>query len=160
MARTQSENYADIRREILRRSAALFARVGYPNASIADLAKANRISRGLLYHYFDSKEKILAEMLSEHLDFLLLLLGQLRQPCVVNIDVAGRAGARATALRGQGKIGVANDLHRGPIGTALDRVFFAFAVGDDQLHQATPNFFCRLVDDVVYWKRSFSSGRQ
>lgn len=71
MARTQSENYAEIRRSILRRSAALFARVGYPNASIADLAKANRISRGLLYHYFDSKEKILAEMLTEHLDFLL-----------------------------------------------------------------------------------------
>jgi AcrR family transcriptional regulator len=71
MARTQSLNYPEIRREILRRSAALFARVGYPNASIADLAKANRISRGLLYHYFDSKEKILAEMLTGHLDFLL-----------------------------------------------------------------------------------------
>lgn len=71
MARTQSADYPEIRREILRRSAALFARVGYPNASIADLAKANRISRGLLYHYFDSKEKILAEMLTGHLDFLL-----------------------------------------------------------------------------------------
>ena len=71
MARTQAENYPEIRREILRRSAALFARLGYPNASIADLAEANRISRGLLYHYFDSKEKILAEMLTEHLDMLL-----------------------------------------------------------------------------------------
>ena len=71
MARTQSLNYPEIRREILRRSAALFARQGYPNASIADLAAANKISRGLLYHYFDSKEKILAEMLNEHLDFLL-----------------------------------------------------------------------------------------
>lgn len=71
MARTQSLDYSEIRREILRRSAALFARQGYPNASIADLAAANRISRGLLYHYFDSKEKILAEMLNEHLDLLL-----------------------------------------------------------------------------------------
>lgn len=71
MARTQSENYDEIRRAILRRSAALFAKRGYPNASIADLAAANRISRGLLYHYFESKEKILAEMLSEHLDMLL-----------------------------------------------------------------------------------------
>ena len=70
MARTQSLNYPEIRREILRRSAALFARRGYPNASIADLAAANRVSRGLLYHYFDSKEKILAEMLNEHLDML------------------------------------------------------------------------------------------
>ena len=71
MARTQAENYPEIRREILRRSAALFARLGYPNASIADLAEANKVSRGLLYHYFDSKEKILAEMLHEHLDMLL-----------------------------------------------------------------------------------------
>jgi AcrR family transcriptional regulator len=71
MARTQAENYPEIRREILRRSAALFARHGYANASIADLAEANKVSRGLLYHYFDSKEKILAEMLHEHLDMLL-----------------------------------------------------------------------------------------
>jgi AcrR family transcriptional regulator len=71
VARTQSLNYPEIRREILRRSAALFAQRGYPNASIADLAAANKISRGLLYHYFDSKEKILAEMLNEHLDYLL-----------------------------------------------------------------------------------------
>ncbi len=86
MARTQSENYSEIRREILRRSAVLFARLGYPNASIADLAKANRISRGLLYHYFDSKERILAEMLNEHLDFL---LGEVQK--------AARRGADAEA---------------------------------------------------------------
>jgi len=24
--------------------------------------------------------------------------------------------------------------------------------------QATPSFFCRLVEEVVYWKRSFSPG--
>jgi len=71
MARTQAANYADIRREILRKSAALFARLGYPNATIADLAEANAISRGLLYHYFDSKESLLREMLNEHLDMLL-----------------------------------------------------------------------------------------
>lgn len=86
MARTQSENYPEIRREILRRSAVLFARLGYPNASIADLAKANRISRGLLYHYFDSKERILAEMLNEHLDFLLS-----------EVQKAARRGADAEA---------------------------------------------------------------
>jgi AcrR family transcriptional regulator len=71
MARTQSENYADIRREILRKSAALFARLGYANASITDIAAANGISRGLLYHYFASKEALLGEMLNDHLDMLL-----------------------------------------------------------------------------------------
>lgn len=71
MARTQSENYPEIRRKILRRCAALFARKGYPSTSIADLAGANDMSRGLLYHYFASKEAMLSEMLNEHLDFML-----------------------------------------------------------------------------------------
>jgi len=71
MARTQAENYPEIRKEILQRSATLFAARGYPNASIADLAAANGISRGLLYHYFASKEALLSEMLHEHLDMLL-----------------------------------------------------------------------------------------
>jgi len=95
MARTQSENYPEIRREILRRSAALFARLGYPNASIADLAKANRISRGLLYHYFDSKEKILAEMLSEHLDFL---LGEVKTAAQRGADAEARFRATVRAM--------------------------------------------------------------
>jgi AcrR family transcriptional regulator len=71
MARTQSQQYPEIRREILRRSAALFARKGYPNTSIADLAVANGMSRGLLYHYFAAKEALLYEMLNAHLDFML-----------------------------------------------------------------------------------------
>lgn len=87
MARTQSLDYPEIRREILRRSAALFARQGYPNASIADLAAANKISRGLLYHYFDSKEKILAEMLNEHLD---LLLAEVRKASQRGADAEAR----------------------------------------------------------------------
>jgi len=71
MARTQSENYPEIRREILRRSAGLFAEKGYPNSTISDLAEANGMSRGLLYHYFASKEAILDEMLNDHLDRML-----------------------------------------------------------------------------------------
>jgi AcrR family transcriptional regulator len=89
MARTQALNYDEIRRAILRRSATLFARRGYPNASIADLAAANRISRGLLYHYFESKEKILAEMLNEHLDMLLAEVAK----------AAGRPGDAETRFR-------------------------------------------------------------
>ncbi|MEQ9642100.1 MAG: TetR/AcrR family transcriptional regulator [Alphaproteobacteria bacterium] len=71
MARTQSENYPEIRREILRKAAVQFARKGYPNTTIADLAEANGISRGLLYHYFGSKEAMLHEMLDTHLDHML-----------------------------------------------------------------------------------------
>jgi AcrR family transcriptional regulator len=71
MARTQSENYPEIRKEILRLAANCFARQGYASTSIADLAAANGMSRGLLYHYFESKEAMLAEMLHSHLDYLL-----------------------------------------------------------------------------------------
>jgi len=70
MARTQAENYDEVRQEILRKSAALFARKGFPNSSIADIAVANGTSRGLLYHYFDSKEGLLREMLNDHLDMM------------------------------------------------------------------------------------------
>ncbi|HKU95128.1 MAG TPA: TetR/AcrR family transcriptional regulator [Vineibacter sp.] len=70
MARTQAENYDEVRQEILRKSAALFARKGFPNSSIADIAAANGTSRGLLYHYFESKEALLREMLNDHLDMM------------------------------------------------------------------------------------------
>jgi len=66
MARTRSENYDDIQRGILNTACALFAQQGYMRASIADLADACRISRGALYHYFDSKEAILFAILDAH----------------------------------------------------------------------------------------------
>ena len=71
MARTQAKNYDEVRLAILARSADLFAARGYASTSIADLARANGISRGLLYHYFESKEALLDEMLNSHLDMML-----------------------------------------------------------------------------------------
>ncbi|MBI5322460.1 TetR/AcrR family transcriptional regulator [Bradyrhizobium sp.] len=66
MARTRSEHYDDIQRGILNAACALFAQLGYMRASIADLAEACQISRGALYHYFDSKEAILFAILDAH----------------------------------------------------------------------------------------------
>jgi AcrR family transcriptional regulator len=66
MARTRSENYDDIQRGILVAARGLFAKQGYMRASIADLAEACKLSRGALYHYFDSKEAILFAILDEH----------------------------------------------------------------------------------------------
>ncbi|MEL4424082.1 TetR/AcrR family transcriptional regulator, partial [Shewanella algae] len=40
---------------------------GYMRASIADLADACKLSRGALYHYFDSKEAILFAILDAHI---------------------------------------------------------------------------------------------
>ena len=66
MARTRSENYDDIQRGILTAACALFAKQGYMRASIAELAEACQLSRGALYHYFDSKEAILFAILDAH----------------------------------------------------------------------------------------------
>jgi AcrR family transcriptional regulator len=66
MARTRSENYDDIHRNILRAACGLFARQGYMRASIAELAEACQLSRGALYHYFESKEAILFAILDGH----------------------------------------------------------------------------------------------
>ena len=66
MARTRSENYDDIQHGILTAACELFAQQGYMRASIADLAEACRLSRGALYHYFQSKEAILFAILDAH----------------------------------------------------------------------------------------------
>jgi AcrR family transcriptional regulator len=74
MARTQSKNYPEVRESILKSAARLFAAKGYPNSTILDLANACNSSRGALYHYFDSKEQILVEILNSHLEAVLSAL--------------------------------------------------------------------------------------
>jgi AcrR family transcriptional regulator len=74
MARTQSKNYPEVRESILKSAAKLFADKGYPNTTILDLANACNSSRGALYHYFDSKEQILIEILKTHLETVLMEL--------------------------------------------------------------------------------------
>lgn len=66
MARTRSEQYPEIQRNILKRAAAVFASVGYASSTISDLARAAGVSRGALYHYFPSKEAILCGILDDH----------------------------------------------------------------------------------------------
>lgn len=66
MARTRSENYDDIHGNILNAASGLFAKQGYMRSSIAELAEACQLSRGALYHYFQSKEAILFAILDAH----------------------------------------------------------------------------------------------
>ena len=66
MARTRSDNYENIQAGILSKAAELFAAQGYERSSISDLVEVCGLSRGALYHYFDSKEAILYSMLHTH----------------------------------------------------------------------------------------------
>ena len=70
MARPQSPDYDKRRDSILRAAARLYARQGFNGASVADLAKACKSSKSLIYHYFPSKEDILHQVMAAHLDLL------------------------------------------------------------------------------------------
>jgi AcrR family transcriptional regulator len=71
MARTRSVHFDDIRQGILAKAAVVFAQQGYERSSIADLIAACGLSRGALYHYFQSKEAILFDLLHTHVQGLL-----------------------------------------------------------------------------------------
>lgn len=74
MARTRSDNFEAIQQSILKHAVDLFASQGYMRSTIADLADACEVSRGALYHYFDSKEAILFAILHNHVSKLLAII--------------------------------------------------------------------------------------
>lgn len=86
MARTQAPDYEERRTAIIDKAADLFAKRGFMGASVADLAAACNTSKSLFYHYFPSKEEILYEVMSSHIDEL-----------VDDIDRVVRQGGPANA---------------------------------------------------------------
>lgn len=71
MARPQAADYAAKQQRIRDGAAELFARDGVAATSIADIASACGVAKSLVYHYFESKEEILYDLLSAHMDALL-----------------------------------------------------------------------------------------
>lgn len=71
MARARAADYHGKRKAILHRSAGLFAKYGYDRASMNNIAQACGASKALLYHYYDSKEALLFDILHNHLQELL-----------------------------------------------------------------------------------------
>src|SRR6202045_2266392 len=57
------EAVVDHRQEILRTAARLFQRRGYDATSMNDVAAALKLSKGGLYHHFQSKDEILFEIM-------------------------------------------------------------------------------------------------
>lgn len=66
MARPKAADYDDQRDRILALATAAFAELGYPSASMAQLAQACGTSKARLYHYFPSKESLLFESLDRY----------------------------------------------------------------------------------------------
>jgi AcrR family transcriptional regulator len=61
----------DKRRAILDAAIRVFARQGFHNARVSDVAAEARVAYGLVYHYFDSKDQMLNELFSERWSLLL-----------------------------------------------------------------------------------------
>ena len=60
---TRAEEKEKRRQEILEKSIELFVRRGYYGTTVADIAKEVGMSTGLLFHYFESKEKLYEEII-------------------------------------------------------------------------------------------------
>ena len=76
MARPISASH-DLRRdEILNVAAACFADQSYPATSMNHIAAACGTSKARLYHYYESKEAILFDLLDRYTQKLLLIIGQ------------------------------------------------------------------------------------
>lgn len=76
MARPKSQQHDLKRDEILDIAAQCFAQRSYPAASMNDIAAAGGTSKARLYHYYDSKEAILFDLLDRYTQRLLAIIGQ------------------------------------------------------------------------------------
>lgn len=65
---TRAEEKEKRRQEILEKSIDLFVRRGYYGTTVADIAKEVGMSTGLLFHYFESKEKLYEEIVKMGLE--------------------------------------------------------------------------------------------
>ena len=78
MPRARSPGHDAQRERILALAVEAFSRIGYPSATMAELARACGVSKATLYHYFEGKESLLHEALERHTSELLSLVESAR----------------------------------------------------------------------------------
>ena len=66
----------DKRRQILDAAIRVFARQGFHSTRVSDIADEAGVAYGLVYHYFESKEKVLNELFSERWSLLLAAIDE------------------------------------------------------------------------------------
>ncbi|MDQ2089328.1 TetR/AcrR family transcriptional regulator [Marimonas arenosa] len=70
MARTIAKDHGQKRAQILKSAAKVFADQGFDRASMAMLASECGISKANIYHYYDSKDALLFDLLDNYLSTL------------------------------------------------------------------------------------------
>jgi TetR/AcrR family transcriptional regulator len=98
MARLRAKDYDDKRTAILEQAATLFATEGFAAASLSRLAAACETSKASLYHYYQSKEAILFDILDAHIRLLLEIVEAAAQAPAA--DARSRLKAMVRALIG------------------------------------------------------------
>jgi AcrR family transcriptional regulator len=70
MARPKDENYDDKKDTILKAAARVFADKGFLRTNIIEIGEASGASKSRMYHYFESKEALLAQLLISNVETL------------------------------------------------------------------------------------------
>ena len=70
MPRGVARDHGAKRAALRRGAAAYFARLGYDRASMTGAARECGVSKALIYHYYDTKEALLFDILNTHLSAL------------------------------------------------------------------------------------------
>ncbi|MFZ2100973.1 MAG: TetR/AcrR family transcriptional regulator [Oricola sp.] len=67
MARTIAKDHDEKRAALLKTAAVFFSENGFDRASMSQLAKACGVSKALIYHYYESKDALLFDIVHTHL---------------------------------------------------------------------------------------------
>lgn len=114
LARPRADDYNEKRQYILDKAAELFSEQGFSGTSIAAIADYCGTSKTLLYHYYDSKEALLFDMLNSHCQ---LLVQASRRAVAGGLSAEKRLAAFISELMGLYReakhkhIVLLNDLH-------------------------------------------------
>jgi AcrR family transcriptional regulator len=122
MPRTPAANrdIRDQRREdILHAAAKLFAKRGFTDTKIGDIAEAAHLSHGLVYHYFPSKEAIFEEIVSTR-----------RKQAWARIDEAVEQEGAPGAIRRLLELSLADALERPEVTLMVTHALLSDAVPD------------------------------
>jgi TetR/AcrR family fatty acid metabolism transcriptional regulator len=78
-AAPQTTAAPDKRRQILDAAIRVFAKRGFHNCRVSDIADEARVAYGLVYHYFDSKDQVLNELFTERWSLMLAAIEEVDQ---------------------------------------------------------------------------------
>ena len=133
---------ADDRRErILRAAERSFIASGFHGARMAQIAKEAKMSPGHIYHYFESKEQIIAEMIRAHFDEKLATLERYRAAGdrVIDLMIDNLADSVAS--------------HADPFWSTLMLEIAAEATRNDEIAAAIRNMNANMRTQVISYLR-------